>query len=271
LLGALGFSFAVPHAHAQLRSAAPPASVPVMLGTRDPSARLGPGAQGQAPLITSNTQLAGPASAPTNVSAARDSHAKVNVKGLHGTLSHDDVVQIMDARQAQLDACIERSRRALRWLNGAIAFAVKVDADGRVIEIRTTASTLGHRQLEQCLGSVVASTLFPSPAGQGGAELAWGMSVAAANARSFDVADPKIMAKAVGKHAQRVFKECKIRRGRVRFALTAYLAANGRLLSVGAVPLPASANDKVDCVLEQFAKWHMPALPHSSKVSFELR
>lgn len=177
----------------------------------------------------------------------------------------------MDARQAQIDACIERSRRALRWLNGAIQFAVKVDTEGRVVEIRTTASTVGHRELEQCLASVVASTLFPNPAGRGGAELAWGMRVEAANVRPLEVVDAKIMAKLVRKRASQVFRKCEVRRGRVRFQVTAYIAVGGRVLSAGAVPLPARANDKVDCVLEQFAKWHMPALPRSSKLSFELR
>jgi hypothetical protein len=73
------------------------------------------------------------------------------------------------------------------------------------------------------------------------------------------------------KQARELFQTCEIKRKRARFRITAYLAANGHVLSAGAVPVPASADDKVDCVLEQFEKWHIPKLKHASKISFELR
>jgi hypothetical protein len=43
------------------------------------------------------------------------------------------------------------------------------------------------------------------------------------------------------------------------------------VLSAGAVPQPARAEENVDCVLDQVAKWHLPRVQRTSKLSFQLR
>lgn len=259
-------------ARAQSSTGVPPATVPVMLGTRDPSAISMRGARGSAPIITSAAKpSASAAQMPATAAAPSDPHANVKVKGLKGTLNKDDIHQAMEARQAELDTCIELTRRTVRWVSGAMRFAFKVDAEGHVAEVHPTISTVGHRELEQCVATIVAATTFPKPAGRATAEFSWGMSVEPVSARPFDSANPKIMASLVRRHAGKLFHDCELRRRRARFQITAYLTADGRVLSAGAVSVPASADAQVDCVLEQFAKWHMPKLKRTSKVSFELR
>jgi hypothetical protein len=249
-----------------------PASVPTVLTTRDPAAVSKFPRRVVRPVSQPATQPQPPTqTASSTTVVASDVLPNVKVKGLTGTLNKGDIHQTMEARQAEFDACIDASRRRVRWVSGAIRFAFRVDGEGHIMDVHPTQSSIGHRELEQCLTAAVAATQFPKPAGRATAEFAWGMSVESANARPLEAASAKTMASLVRKQSRELFKVCEIRRRRARFQITAYIAPGNRLLSAGVVPLPARAEEKADCVLEQFAKWHMPKLKHASKVSFELR
>ena len=152
------------------------------------------------------------AGAAAEVSAASDGpQSKIKVKGLTGTLNKGDVHQTMEARQNLFDACIQESRRTLRWVSGGIKYAFKVDAEGRIAELRPLASTIGHRGLEQCLTAAVASTQFPKPSGRATAEFTWGMAVDPATQRSFEPAKARIMARVARKQAKETFNTCEIK------------------------------------------------------------
>jgi hypothetical protein len=228
---------------------------------------------GKPPGFAANTAVAPPAAPPAFSLAPgnTDARSKIQIKGLTGTLNKGDIHQTMEARQGDFDACIEASRRRLRWVSGSIRFAFKVDGEGRILDVHPTTSNIGHGDLEQCLSAAVATTQFPKPAGRANAEFAWGLSVEPATGKPVESASPKIMASLARKQAKEVFSTCEIRRRRARFKVTAYLAPTGRMLSVGAVALPAGAQDKVSCVLEELSKWHTPKVKRSSKVSFDLR
>jgi hypothetical protein len=198
------------------------------------------------------------------------SAAHVKIKGITGSLNPDDVHQTMESRQSAFDSCIEMSRRSLRWVSGAIRFAFRVDAEGKVQEVHTIESTIGHRTLEACLSSVMAQTQFPKPAGHATAQFTWGMSVEPIGAAPKPI-EATLLKRVLQKKTREVFETCSVRRRRERFRVTAYIAPGGRVVSAGAVPVPPRAEDKLDCVLEQVASWHMPKLDHSGKVSFELR
>ncbi|HKP59146.1 MAG TPA: AgmX/PglI C-terminal domain-containing protein [Polyangiales bacterium] len=265
---------------AQAQQAPPPASVPAVLSTRDPSSLAMPGT-GRARGANAVSVITAPAKASASASSAGAAAAefaaadaatsKIKVHGLTGTLNKGDVHQTMEARQNLFDACIQESRRTLRWVSGGIKFAFKVDGEGRIMELRPLASTIGHRDLERCLTEAVLSTQFPKPSGRATAEFTWGMAVDPATQKSFDEAKAKIMARVARKEAKETFGSCEIKRRKARFRITAYIAAGGHLLSAGAVPTPFTAEDKVDCVLDQFSKWHMPKVKKASKVSFDLR
>ena len=235
--------------------------IPVALATHDP------GERGPARIVAPPSR---PQAAAKSTLSPDDPHPNIQVSGLKGTLNKGDVHQAMEARQADFDRCISQSRRTLRWVSGSIKFAFRVDGEGRVLEVRKTSSSIGHRPLEVCLTETVESTQFPKPAGRATAEFSWGLSVEPAGGKPLDTLNPKSMKSLMRKQAGDLFKTCEIRRRRARFQITAYLA-NGHLLSAGAVPLPAQHEDKVDCVLEEFAKWPMPKTAKSGKVVFELR
>lgn len=219
------------------------------------------------------TQTAAVNAAAAGASASEGT-GNIKVKGISGTLNKGDVHQTMEARQEAFDACIQESRRSVRWVSGAIKFGFRVDAEGRISELRPLSSTIGHRALEQCITGAVLETQFPKPAGRATAEFDWGMSIDSVGPKAFEDTDKKSskpFARLARKEARDLFGTCEIKRRRARFRLTAYVAAGGKLLSAGAVPLPASADDKVDCVLEQFGKWHLPKVKRASKISFDVR
>jgi hypothetical protein len=220
------------------------------------------------------TQAAVAANAPVPPpppSEAGRPKSRVTIKGLTGTLNKDDVHQTMEARQEALDQCIAESRRRLRWVSGTIRFAFKVDAQGAVADVHPTESDIGHHALETCIRDVLAQTLFPKPAGEATATFDWGLSVEPANVRRVpEPMDPEAMYKVLQKHAREIREKCEVKR-RERFTVTAYITRKGKLISAGAVPKPAQAVEKVQCLLDELASLRMPRLKREAKVTFELR
>jgi hypothetical protein len=259
------------HARDAAQSGAPSVSAPVQarLATRDPDLNAAdpPAAPMRNQAVAS---LRYPAKNPgTNAVAAADPHANIKVNGLTGTLNKNDVHQAMDARQVEFNACIRQSRRSLKFVSGAIRYAFRVDAAGQVTVLRPTQSTIGHRELEECLTEVVRTTQFPKPAGRAAAEFAWGMSVDSAG-EDAPALQPRKFAPLVRKRVSAVYRSCELRR-RARFHLTAYVTPTGTIASVGGFGSSPEADDQLDCVLEQVEKWHVPKAPRLSKISFDLR
>lgn len=206
-----------------------------------------------------------------SVEAPKRRASTVRVRGLHGTLTDADVHQTMDGRQHEFAQCIANSRRSLRLVSGTIQFAFKVTGDGHVTDLRCAKSTIGHRALEQCLTLVVGETQFPRPAGGGvTARFSWQMIVEPATGKPAEEIDPDVLKPVLKKRARELFRNCDVDRTHERFHVTAYLAKGGRVLSAGAIATPARADDKVDCVLTEFASWRIPKLVSQGKLSFIL-
>jgi hypothetical protein len=187
---------------------------------------------------------------------------------LTGTLNTDDVQQAMAAQQRAFNACIEQGRRSVRWVSGAMRFAFKVDAAGRVLDARPVESSVGHRELEQCLTGAVSSVVFPNPAGRASAQFTWTVTVEPAGTPA-DPLDPKELAKLLRKQRRLIARGCELR-PRERFQLTAYIAPNGKILSAGGFAVRARGAEKVDCVLEALGEIRLPKVSRRSKVSFRL-
>ncbi|MET0389328.1 MAG: hypothetical protein ABW321_25365 [Polyangiales bacterium] len=253
----------VSRVQAQPRAAelAAPASVPVALGTRAPEMEWG--TVERTPAQTTG-RSAGAKEAPP------DPHAKLQVSGIHGTLNQDDVHQTMDARQRPLRACTTRARTSSGWISGQLRFAFRVDAEGRVVQLRPLVSNVGHYELEQCLMQVLLETQFPKPAGRAAAEFSWGMNVEPATAHGLPQLRASAISGSVRKHKRELKKQCDLPR-RSRLRLTAYLSPSGQVLSSGGYATSAATQSAVPCVLEQVAKWRLPKQKRVSKVSFDVR
>lgn len=195
---------------------------------------------------------------------------QVKVRGLHGTLNGSDVNLTMDGRQAEFGRCIANSRRSLRWVSGSIQFSFKVDAEGRISDMRCVDSTIGHRVLEQCISGVVAETQFRKPSGGETARFDWQMSVEPASGRPAEELDAARLKPLLQRRTHELVRECELDRAHERFRITAYVDKRGRVLSAGAVASPAGAEDKLDCVLHEIRSWRLPHYAHPGKLSFEL-
>lgn len=196
--------------------------------------------------------------------------AQVRVRGLHGTLNESDVNLAMDGRQAEFGRCITNSRRSLRWVSGSIHFSFKVDAEGRIVDMRCVDSSIGHRVLEQCIGSVVAETQFRKPSGGETARFDWQMSVDPASGRAPSELDSARLKPLLQRRTHELVRACGVDRAHERFRITAYLDKRGRVLSAGAVASPSGAEDKLDCVLQEIRGWHLPKYARQGKLSFEI-
>jgi hypothetical protein len=237
--------------------------VPVALSTRNPAVTWG---------VIERTRNASVSSARGHDADPKaDPNAKIEVRGLVGTLNKDDVHQTMEARQQAMNACTARARRAhgIEWVGGQMRFAFKVDAQGRVDKLRPVVSNVGHYELEQCITQVVLETQFPRPAGRAAAEFSWDMSIDPARSQP----PAKLRASAVGasvrKHRRELQEQCTLPR-RTRFQVTAYVSPTGQVLSAGAFTKNDAAHPAVPCLVEQLAKWHLPKQKRLGKVSFAL-
>lgn len=238
-------------------------TVAVAACASDSAARKPPKPSPAAPLVAPAAP-AEPAAPPPPVKSS------VRIKGLTGTLNKDDVHQTMEARQPELDACILESRRRIRLVSGTIKFSFKVDAEGRVEDVHPTESNIGHYPLESCVLRVLTETVFPKPDGSASARFDWGLTVEPATARSPEPIDPEVLDKVLGEHADEIREECETLR-RERFTVTAYLNRKGRVITAGALAMPASATEKLECVLEGLKKLRMPKQKREAKVTFLLR
>jgi hypothetical protein len=227
-----------------------------------------PGAATPGAPASATTPGAATPGAPASAAPAARAAPTVSVKGLTGTLNTDDVHQTMEAQQRAFNACIEHGRRSMRWVSGAMRFAFKVDAAGRVLDARPVESSIGHRELEQCLVEAVSAVVFPKPAGRASAQFAWTVNVVPVGT-PVEPLDPKSIAKLVRKQRRSIARECELR-PRERIQLTAYVGPSGKVLAAGGFAVRARGVEKLDCVVEALGTLRLPKVPRRSKVSFRL-
>jgi len=256
-----------PRAHAQ----AAPSSVPVALSTRNPAVTWGVIERTRDGVSSARARSAGGNGSGHDSDPKSDPNAKIEVRGLVGTLNKDDVHQTMEARQQAMNACTARARRAhgIEWVGGQMRFAFKVDAQGHVDNLRPVVSNVGHYELEQCITQVVLETQFPRPAGHAAAEFSWGMSVDAARSQPPAKLRPSVVMSSVRKHRRELHEQCTLPR-RTRFQVTAYVSPTGEVLSAGAFTKADAAHPAVPCLVEQLSKWRLPKQKRLGKVSFAL-
>jgi hypothetical protein len=241
-------------------------SVPVALSTRRPDVEWGtlPAKESGTPK-PSQARVAGEPERDD-----KDAKANVSVSGLKGTLNKDDVHQTMDARQRALSSCVQQTRRGSEWVGGPLKFAFRVDSEGRVIQLRQLGASLGHLGLERCITQVLQETPFPAPAGRASAEFTWGMNVEPARGAVLKVQRSRGIAASVRKHRRELWQQCELPR-RARYRVTAYVSSGGQVLSAGAITKPGAADEKLDCLVDELGKLHLPKQKHLAKVQFDVR
>jgi hypothetical protein len=180
-----------------------------------------------------------------------------------GGLSQYDVERELEKLEPKLVACVHRSAENMTYLGGRVSLRMRLDLSGNVRWAYLNETTLGDRETERCMLSVVKSRKWPRPmSGEGLAETSFAV----------DPADeprelPSYKGALLARRASAATRAC--RKGvRGEFMATAYFDERGRLLSVGIAPPDESGERAADCVADALSDLHIRDRGAASKVSF---
>jgi hypothetical protein len=198
--------------------------------------------------------------------------------GLHGIrtsseiggLNEDAVDSTFKKSLAALQGCLHDGSERLEFLGGSVSFFLKVDEGGRVEELYLEHSTLGDRDTERCMLGTLRKKRWPKPVG--------GMHGLAR--KSFDFDAPGDVRPPVDWSPDEIKTTLKKLSGKIadcrgnasgQFEATAYISAEGSVMSASVTPPNADSEAAVDCLIDAIRGGSFPS-PGSwpAKVTFQL-
>ena len=198
------------------------------------------------------------------------SHDGMQIQGLLGTLSREEVQNGLEPRLDRFESCFVRAATSNEIVSGRVEFAFRVAVDGRVRWVYPSACTVGDRETERCLLGVAQGAHFARPHG-GEAEFTWPLEYPVSD----DVRPPvnweaDRVASTVASLGGDALQSCGA--GGVALQVTAYVAPGGRVITAGASTPNAEVLGHVDCIVEAVRGWSLPDPgSYPAKVTFELR
>lgn len=194
--------------------------------------------------------------------------AGMGVSGLQGTLSPRQVREVLRPRLPEITGCFAMRAMSFEALGGSLRMRIHVSPSGEVRSVHPEDSTVGDREVERCVGRVIAGLRFPRPQGGGAAQVSWSMTVdPPESVREPRTWDPGRVARAVRRGTRRARRACGVLEP---VQVTAYVSRRGRVLNVGAASTTETDADRLDCVAAQVRRWRMPRAPRIAKVTFDL-
>ena len=190
----------------------------------------------------------------------------LEVEGLTGTLSPDEIHGALNPRLSAFARCFSRRYAQLDVVGGHFEFAFDVSPRGRVTNVVPASSSVGDRSTERCLLEVASDTRFPEPHG-GPAEFSWSVSFdPPEDVRPATVWPPSHVTESVDEQSESL-DEC----GGRALEVTMYVAPGGAVMAAGATGDEPS-EEILDCVATTVAEWRMPDPgSYPAKVSFRVR
>lgn len=230
------------------------------------------GCAGPAPAAESTTSLR--ASRTEVVEAAGLDEGPVarhmSVSGITGSLSAVDVQRALEPRNEDFARCFLARSARFHELSGQVRIFVRVSTDGTVERAYAEDSTLGDRQVEQCVVQVASTTRFPRPRGGGSAELRWPLQIDPPSGVRHPITwDSERVARVVEREGRGVLARCMPEGGAGAVQVTAYVRGN-RVVSVGAAVTDEALVGSMDCVADAVRRWRLPSTPRMAKVTFDL-
>lgn len=191
------------------------------------------------------------------------------VEGLRGTIPQAAASQAIEARRAEMIACVTSRRAQNDLIGGTLRVDFIIATNGTVRVARLEAGDLGDRDAEKCILRVSSSVRFPQPSG-GEANvhetLRFPLDPDVRPALSWR---PERVTQPYGSQLSRIAGRCRISGGTVR--VTAYVGRRGRVADAGAFASVPALDAKLDCVVSAVEDLVL-ADPGSypAKVSFDL-
>jgi hypothetical protein len=165
-----------------------------------------------------------------------------------GALDEMKVKQAFQRSSEKLSACFAGGVQRLPYLSGEIRFVIRVGRDGSARWAYVKESTLGDRETEACMLSVLKSSGWPKPVGGEGL---------AENSFAFDpggderppVAWTPEQLGAPYRRAKGALVQCRKKAGTKGLRATLYVETDGKPSAIGVSGADEKGEAAVDCVL----------------------
>lgn len=204
--------------------------------------------------------------------ASEEPPPAMQVEGILGTLSRDEVQRGIDRRMSRFIACFSQRYDALEVLGGEIELAFRINVEGGVRWVRASRSTLGDRATERCLVSAAEGARFRPPRG-GEAEFSFPLHMQPPDDVRPAVSWPASRVDAaLSRYGRDLLASCRPPGAGGGYQVTAYVARPGRVIAVGVTADDAALDESYDCVVEQVTSWELPSPgSYPARVSFEVQ
>jgi hypothetical protein len=195
----------------------------------------------------------------------------VQISGLMGTVSAEDVQLALEPKMGRFAQCFATRYGDIELLGGHFQMSFRVGHDGSVEWVFPRRSTVGDRPTERCLLDVARATRFRSPRGGDAAEFNWSLDFDPPE----DVRPPfnwnaDNAGDALAELGPEVMSQCSPRRG-ARYLVTAYVAPGGNVMAAGAAADAPEVADSLDCVSDAVTAWELPDPgSYPAKITFVL-
>jgi hypothetical protein len=190
----------------------------------------------------------------------------VDAEGEIGGLDQHGYDDAFKRAWPEIAQCLEDGASRLDLLGGQFKIVMRIDRSGEPKWAYLSESTLGDRDTEKCVLDLVRARRWPKPlSGDGIAEKSFSLDPA--------VAPEELAADDLRKGVTKARSKARsCRRGiKGRFTATAYLDADGSVLTAGVAPPSEIGEDVADCVVDAVKSVRLGrALPSAGKVSFAL-
>jgi hypothetical protein len=195
----------------------------------------------------------------------RPQEEAVQIEGLMGTLTQDQIQRGIEPRMGRFEGCFSRRMGSVELLRGRIELAFRVNTDGSVKWVYPRRSSIGDRETERCVTDIAGSIHFSRPRG-GEAEftypLEWPGDEELRPPLNWDATRIEEM---LSENGPALVQQC----GRGAYQVTAYIARGGNLISVGAAAQAETTAPNLDCVCDGVRTWTMPDPgSYPAKISF---
>lgn len=198
--------------------------------------------------------------------------AKVEVRGIEGTLHSFDVKVAMEQKAREFAKCHEPRAKRVPILAGSLEFGIQVKQSGTVEQVELRTSDVGDRELERCFLDVIMATQFPRPNG-GDANVTYTMLLSpGGKAREPEQWNPGRVQHLLEKRGADVSEHCELPSGG-DFTITAYVNKQGRVVAAGVTSRAPTVASQFDCIAKELRRWPMPkpSKKRFAKITFPLR
>lgn len=199
--------------------------------------------------------------------AQADARAGVQIEGLMGTISQDQVNMTLQPRTETFARCFTQGA-GVDFLGGDIRLSFRIHVDGSVAWVFPSQTTIGHRAVERCIVERARGVRFPRPRG-GEAEFSWGFGYdAPSDVRPPLNWDATRISSTLASNGAALVSQCGGQRG---YHVTAYVQSGGRVIAVGVATQSNDTAAQLDCIATGVSGWTMPDPgSYPAKVSFDL-